>query len=818
MKKVSALLLLFSWFFNSPATRAQNSGVLVGSVKDKATQEALVGATIRVEDAGLGAVTDVEGNFRIAGIPPKTYTISATYPGYAPLSRYNIVVTTGNAAILNFELEASGSTLGEVVVSENRSVKIASIETPLSIQNLSVEEIKSNPGGNFDISRVVQALPGVGGTDGSSGGFRNDLIIRGGAPNENVYYLDGVEIPVINHFTTQGAAGGPTGILNVTFIEDVTLASSAFHARYDNPLSSVLQFRQRDGNPERFQGNVRLSGTETALTGEGPIGSKTTFLVSARRSYLQFLFNLIGLPIRPNYWDFQYKITHKFDAKTTLTSLGVGAIDEFSFAAPKDATPENLYVLSSVPGINQWNYTQGFTFKRLIDDGFWNLTFSRNMFDNRLDQFSDNFDGNQSDESKRILGLNSQEIENKLRFDFNRYAGDWKWSFGAGVQYVKFNNTTFARIQPEVRDSTGDLVQPEITANFSTAIDFIKFGAFGQINRSFFGERLGVSFGLRADGNTFTDSGADLFKTLSPRLSASYAVARNWKINASVGRYFKIAPYTALGFRDDNGVLVNKDLPYTRADHYVAGLEYLPTPTLRFTVEGFFKQYGDYLVSARDGISLANQGGGFGVIGNERLLPTGTGEAWGAEFFVQQKLNKRLFFVGSYTLFWTKFSGADGRLTPSAWDNRHLVAVTTGYKFRRNVELGVKFRFQGGVPYTPLDLDASRRNYATLGVGTLDFARLNSERLDNFSQLDIRLDKKWNFRRTTFDLFLDVTNVLASVAPQAPTYTFQRNADNTAFATTDGQALRADGSNAIQILLGEEAGSPLPTIGFTFEF
>ena len=117
-------------------------------------------------------------------------------------------------------------------------------------------------------------------------------------PNENVYYLDGVEIPVINHFATQGAAGGPTGILNVSFIEDATLASSAFHARYDNPLSSVLQFRQRDGNPERFQGNFRLSGTEAALTAEGPLSAKgrTTFLASARRSYLQFLFQALDLP------------------------------------------------------------------------------------------------------------------------------------------------------------------------------------------------------------------------------------------------------------------------------------------------------------------------------------------------------------------------------------------------------------------------------------------------------------------------------------------------------------------------------------------
>ncbi|HNE29104.1 MAG TPA: TonB-dependent receptor, partial [Saprospiraceae bacterium] len=356
---------------------AQNTGTLTGSVKDKLTQEALIGVTIRIDDANLGGQTDMEGNFRIAGIRPGSYNIEASYLGYAPQTRYNVVITTGNANQLNFELEPDSKTLGEVVVAENRSVRIATVETPLSIQNLSVEEIKSNPGGNFDISRVVQALPGVGGVAGTGAGFRNDLIIRGGGPSENVFYLDGVEIPVINHFTTQGAAGGPTGMLNVSFIEDATLASSAFNARYDNTLSSVLQFRQRDGNPERLQGNVRIGASETAFTLDGPLGKKngkTTFLASARRSYLQLLFEAIGLPIRPDYWDFQYKLTHKIDAKTTLTALGVGAIDEFYFEAPKETTPENLYILSSVPGVNQWNYTQGFALKRLIDNGFWNLT------------------------------------------------------------------------------------------------------------------------------------------------------------------------------------------------------------------------------------------------------------------------------------------------------------------------------------------------------------------------------------------------------------------------------------------------------------
>jgi len=817
--RFSTLIALF--FFQVGALQAQNTGTLTGTVKDKLTQEALIGVSIKLDGTEIGTATDLDGNFRISGIPPKAYNVVATYIGYAAQTKFNVVITTGNANQLNFELEPDGKALGEVLVSVNRSVRIASAETPLSIQNLSVEEIKSNPGGNFDISRVVQALPGVGGVAGTGGGFRNDLIIRGGGPSENVFYLDGVEIPVINHFTTQGAAGGPTGMLNVSFIEDATLATSAFNARYDNTLSSVLQFRQKDGNPERIQGNVRVSASETALTLEGPLGKKngkTTFLASARRSYLQLLFEAIGLPIRPDYWDFQYKVTHKINAKTTFTALGVGAIDDFYFEAPKDATAENLYILSSVPGVNQWNYTQGFALKRLIDNGFWNLTFSRNMLDNQLDQFADNTDGKQKDETKRILGIQSQEIENKLRFDFNRYAGAWKFSAGAMGQYVKYNNDSYTRLRSEIRDSSGNVIQPAAEIRFNTAIDFFKFGLFGQINRTFFNERLGLSAGIRADGNSFTDDGANLLKTISPRFSASYAFAPKWKVNASVGSYFKTPLYTVLGYRDDAGVLVNKDQPYLRSDHYVAGLEFLPTRVLRLTLEGFYKQYEDYPVSAFNGISLANQGGGFGILGNEKVLAVGKGEAYGMELFAQQKLNKNLYFTGSYTLFWSKFSNRDGELISSAWDNRHLVSLLAGYKFRRNWELGVKYRWQGGVPYTPLDLDASRLNYASIGTGILDNSRLNTLRLGNFNQMDLRVDKKWNFKRVTLDVFVDIQNILNAVSPAPPNYTFQRTSDGSAFVTTDGKALMADGSNAIPILLENTEGSLLPSVGIVVEF
>ncbi|MBX9781843.1 MAG: TonB-dependent receptor [Chitinophagaceae bacterium] len=796
---------------------AQGTGRISGTVVDKATQKPLSSVSVTLT-GGRGTITDSNGVFRITGIELKTYNIDFSLVRYKPQTLFNIVINAGNENNYTIEMEPNAASLSEVVVKANkRTVRAATLETPLSVQRLTTEEIKSNPGGNFDISKVIQTLPGVGGGQGG-GGFRNDIIIRGGAPNENVFYLDGIEIPVINHFQTQGSAGGPQGILNVSFIEDVKLSSSAFDARYDNAMSSVFQFKQKNGNPNKLQGNFRLSATEVAATLEGPLSKnkKTTFLASVRRSYLELLFSAIDLPIRPNYWDFQTKITHQINKKTTLSFIGIGAIDEFKFAPVKNATPEKLYVLNSNPIINQWNYTFGISLKRLVQNGFVNMALSRNSFENDIEQYEDN---QLQLPSQRTLLYKSNETENKFRIDVNKNKNGWKIAYGAMVQLADFTNNTFSVIRKEIKDSNGAVVQPPVIINFKSPLNnFRKMGAFAQVSKRFFDNRLGLSAGLRTDMNTFTTDGMNALQTLSPRISFSYVLADKWTANASVGRYFKIPPYTILGFADNNNVLVNKNSKYLASNHYTAGVEYLPNDNLRFTAEGFYKHYDNVPVSVRDGISLSNLGSDFNVLGNEAVATNGKGRAYGFEFFAQKKLTKRFFGILSYTFYRSEYSGANQIFLPSSWDNRQLLSITWGYKFPRNWELGLKFRYQGGAPFTPFDEAASRINYLSRGQGVLDFARLNSVRLNGFNSSDVRIDKKWNFKKTTIDLFLDVTNWYGAKNAASPSYTFKRNAANTAFLTTNGLALKQDGSNAIPLLLKNEDVSITPTIGLIVEF
>jgi len=757
-------------------------------VIDGQTAEPLIGVTVQIGRGASGTVTDLDGNYELTGITPGSYNISASYLGYETSTRSNVIVQSKGNDAINFELRETQTDLETVVVTANPFQ--TSRTTPLSLQRLSPDEIKTYPGGNNDIAKVVQSLPGI---QGSVAGFRNDVIIRGGAPNENVYYLDGIEIPNINHFSTQGSAGGPVGLLNVDFIEGVELASSAFDARYDNPLSGVLQFDQRVGNRRERQTNLRISASEAALTTEGPLlkkdktESNTSYLLSVRRSYLQFLFAAIGLPIRPDYWDYQYKINHEIDDYNTVYLTGIGSIDDFTVEADEEFEPERLAQLEQVPIIKQWSTTSGIGWKRRLKNGkgLMTTTASINVLDNTFSRYEDN-----EAQTGLLLETASRETEQKLRYDYTRFVGNWSVTGGGNLVRAIYDNRT------------EDLLRDQ---QFSTDLDFLRFGLFGQASTTVWDGKLDISLGLRMDGNTFTDDGANPLRTLSPRASLSYRLdeAGTWRVNATAGRYFKIQPYTVLGYRNTAGELANRDVDYTSSNHLGAGLEHRIAGFGKLSVESFYKQYGNYAISVADGVSLANKGADFSVLGNEEVVTTGEGRSYGVEFLYQQKLYKNFYAIAALTLYRSEFTGLDGVYRPSTWDSRQLFSLTGGYKAPRNWEISGRYRFVGQSPFAPTDVDASLETYP---VFILDYDNLGDNRLENFQQLDIRIDKKWNFRALSLNVFLEVQNVLGAVAPAPPSFGLDR--------TETGELV----SPTSLIVIPEDEGSFLPSFGLAVDF
>ena len=774
--------------FNSILSIAQNSGKLTGKILDKQTQLPLEGAIIILENTAMGIATDANGYFSLEDIPTKSYNITVSYLGYQTQTIYNVIVKTFGTPSLQVLLEESSNELDEVVLFQ--SPFRSSIESPLSTQTFSAVEIETYPGGNNDITKVIQSMPGI---SPSIGGFRNDIIIRGGAPNESVYYLDGIEIPNINHFSTQGSSGGPVGLLNVSFVREVSLSSSAFGAEYDNPLSGVLSFEQREGNAERFGGNFRFGASEAALTLEGPLFRKdkskpspTTLLFSVRRSYLQFLFELIGLPIRPDYWDFQWKLNHEIDAYNTLTFLGIGSIDDFSVKSPDDFDEEQQAAIDQVPIIQQQTRTMGISWKRKFKNGKGLMTTA--ISSNRLQNIFSRYKNN-AEKTGLLFQNDSYEQETKLRFQTLHYLKYWKIAGGFNVQQSDYGNDT-----------------KSLLYNYNTTINFMKYGFFGKAERTFANNRLGISFGLRADTDTFSE-GSTMMDNLSPRLSFSYNLTadQQWKLNASIGRYFKIPTYTMLGYQDSSGVFVNKDAKYTRSDHLVTGIEFTPGKASRITLEGFYKKYDQYPVSVIDGVSLANKGGGFEVLGNEEIISNGIGKTYGLEALYQQKLTKNFYGVFAYTFFHSRFTGISGHYLPSVWDSRHLISFSGGYKLKRNWEVSARFRFSGKTPYVLTDLDATLTSYPEI---ILDYQSLGDVYLDPFAIADIRFDKKWNFKAYSLNFYFEVQNFLANANPRPDEYGLKR----------DEKGVEMIPRSLVKVNTEERSSIPIPSFGFVVDF
>lgn len=798
----TTLIIVFLSYYSI----SQENGIIKGRVFDPISNEGVPFANVVIQGTSTGSVTDFDGNYEIKELKPGLYNLSASSVGYETKVEYEIQTFNNKPAFINIELNPASELLEAVEVTASPFSKRE--EAPVSMRTIGVSEIERNPGGNRDISRVIQSLPGVS----SPPSFRNDIIIRGGAPNENRFYLDGIEVPNINHFATQGSSGGPVGLINVNFIKEVNFYSAAFPANRGNAMSSVFDFALKEGNPEKIKANITVGSSDYGLTLDGPIGKNITYIFSVRRSYLQFLFAALRLPFLPIYNDAQFKVKTKLNSKNEITLIGLGALDQFEInkgvndgVEDPETLERNQFILGNIVTNEQWNYTVGASYKHFAESSFQQVVVSRNHLDNSAVKY---FNNDESIESNKILDYRSQEIENKIRLEHTWRGSGWKWNVGAGYENALFTNRTFNRFV-----TAGG---QQITADFRSELIVNKYTMFTQISKGFIADRLKISFGIRSDITDFNKQMGNPLDQLSPRLSGSYLFAPKWSVNASVGRFYQLPPYTIMGYRDNAGNLVNKQngISYIQCDHAVLGIEYLPFTNTKISVEGFYKVYDNYPFLTGDSISLANLGSDFGVIGNDPATPTSAGRAFGAELLLQQKLTKGFYGILAVTLVKSEFTDKNGKFKPSAWDNGQIVTLTAGKKFKRDWELGARFRYLGASPYTPFDVALSSKttNWDLRGVGLRDYDQLNTERTGAVHQLDMRLDKRWFFAKWSLNLYLDIQNVYNFQAPLAPSITVVRDEDGNPILDN------ADATLYQMKEIQNFSGTLLPSIGIIIEF
>lgn len=783
---IFSLLLSFGW--------AQN-GSIKGKIADAKNNDPIPFANVIVEGTQIGSTSDLDGNFIITGLQPGYVNLRVSYVGYKTKISSDVLVSNSKTPYIEIELEPQEKELQEVVVKVDYLEKKE--ESPLSMQSIGTKEIESNPGSNRDISRVIQSFPGVGSTPS----FRNDVIIRGGGPSENRFFLDGVEIPVLNHFSTQGASGGPIGIINADFIRSVDFYSSSFPADKYNALSGMLDFRLKDGNKDKTEVQVSLGASEAALTLDGPIGKNTSYIFSVRRSYLQFLFSAIGLPFLPTFNDYQFKLKTNFDAKNQLTIISLGSLDHMKLnTGIENPDPSQQYLLAQIPVNNQWSYTIGGVYKHFFENGYHSFVLSRNMLDNEFYKYPDN-----NENERKIFDYHSQEIENKFRYEFNLRKGGIKYNISANLEYAKYNNQTSQALY--LQDSL-------LYLDYQTDFNLLKYGLSAQATKTIFNERLLISLGLRLDGNDYNSNTSNPLNQFSPRLALSYSLTDQFKVNAGVGRYFQQSAYTTMGFRDNSGDLINKNtVQFIGANHYNAGVEYRFQSPMTLSVEGFFKDYFNYPIDLITGASLANQGADYSsVYGATPATFTGSGQAIGFE--VLQRISLADFnLLAAYTFVRSKFTDINGDLIPSAWDSKHLITITASKEFKRNWRAGLKWRFVGGLPYTPYDLTKSANIVAWNANGQpyYDYTQLNALRFASFHQLDIRVDKNFFFNKWSLMLYLDIQN-LYNFKAEGQDYIVRALNEDGSYQTTN------NGQDYVLESISNTSGTILPTFGVMVKF
>ena len=763
-----------------------------GRIIDRLTRESIpYAAVVIVGVEGSGTLSDSTGVFTLENVRPGIVQFSAIQLGYRTVvtPEYKITPYT---PFIEIEMEQDPDELAASTVKPSPFLR--SVESPVSVRVISLGDIDRIPGANKDIARIVRSYPGV---SYSPIGYRNDLIVRGGGPSENSFFIDGIEIPNINHFATQGASGGPVSILNSDLIREISFYTGSFPANRGGALSSVMDITLKDGNPDKQAFKAVIGASEVGASASGHIGNNTTYIASVRHSYLQLLFRLLGLPMLPNYIDGQFKSRTRIDSRNEIAFIALAGFDNMKLSDDPDDKGDE-YLLSYLPVLKQETFTIGASYKHFSDRHIQTYSLSYSYLNNRSRKYLDN---DESVGDNLILYSSGLEGKVQMRFENRSYYGAWTVREGAEFYFRHYDTDVYRRSRSG------------IPLDYGTGLSFFGGGVFVSADYKSPGGKLNASAGLRTDAASYSANTASFWKQFSPRASVSYLPWKNWSFNASAGFYHQLPPITALSFRDAEGGLANKDLDYMRVISTAVGADWKFRDRLFIGLEGFYKQFMDIPLSLETGVPLTCTGADYGSIGEEMLVSSSSGRAYGVELLVRWLIPDKLSLVGSATLYKSEYKSAkDADYIPSAWDNRFILNVSGVYDLPRYWSIGMKVSAIGGSPYTPYDEDASSLKvvWDAAGRPVYDYTKYNQSRLDPYYQIDLRVDKNFYFRKWTLGLYVDLQNVTFSKIRQPDAY------------LSTGEILNPDSLPLEQRYALETlelwSGTIVPAVGVTFEF
>jgi outer membrane receptor for ferrienterochelin and colicin len=716
-------LLAFMLLVSAAAFGAvQQPGTIKVTVVDKHSHEPLGGATVRVAGLPLGASTDTSGRFTIAGVPVGLHSIEIRLLGYRAVTRTDIDVTPGRVVTVEMELQESTLETEGVTVS---SGYFQALETaPAGTVAFNAQEIRRSPGSANDVSRILMVLPSVSAVADNA----NDLAVRGGAPMENAFLVDGIPVPNINQFPVQGSTGGPIGILNVDFIDNVDFLTSGFPAAYGDRTSSVVDIRLRNGNADQTVGKAFLNFAGFGGEAEGPLSSGS-WMVSASKSYLDLLVGAIGTGVAPQYGDVQGKAEFELSPSQRLTILDVFGQSRIDFTKSVARDDGQRYY-----GLNKnLQNTLGAAWRAIWSPSFTSLTtlsFSGTRYQGNFFKISNDAMALASDNTEQSFAIRSIHTlvfdrENRIEFgvEARKEAGRFSYTSVGDTNRLGALDPTYV--------VSRDIASPK-AALFAT---FTVSPLDGFI----------VSLGARG---SWYDRNATMLA--EPRVGLSYAATEVLTLKANAGIVHQDVPLIVLSSGSFNA------LGQIEAIHAGLGIEYRLSADTRMTVEGYDKEYQNMPLDPADPtLSVVDQS-----VFNQRFTPhqslVSTGKAWtrGIEFMLQKKMAKDLYGLVSASVFRSRYEDATGTWRDRIYDNQYIFSVVGGYKPEGTWEYGVRWSYAGGAPYTPFDPVASR----AANTGIIDQSRILADRYPAYHSLNLRVDKKFYFERHVLDVYLSVWN------------------------------------------------------------
>lgn len=769
--------ILFSFNSFSQATYTQT---VRGQVVDKVSSVGLPGVVVRLKNDSTKkhvATTDANGNFKIEGIPVGRRAFIVSLIGYNTLPLNDIIVSSGKETFLNIELEESLVQMDEVVVNADEQKDVVTNMQAVNVKTFSIEETERYPGSRQDPARMASNFAGVQGTNDS----RNDIVVRGNSPSGLLWRLEEIDIPNPNHFAVAGSAGGPTAIINNKYLANSEFYTGAFPANYGNALGGVFDLKMRNGNNQKHERTFQFGLLGTELSVEGPINKEkgSSYFVNYRYSTLKMLSGLnikLGTSAVPQYQDGAFRFNFPTKKAGVFSLSGIGGMSTIKIIlSTQTERPKELYgdlnrdqYFASNMGVVILNHSYSFNSRTLMKTSLAYSGQGLNV-DHYLVLRDKSFKPN--DTLPQILGYDFLETKSTLAW-YIKYKMNAKNSFKAGFFVNAFHVDFYDQVKINSRYDT--IAQHIIDKPFKTRInskaDFYLVQPYIAFVHKF-NEKWSTNLGVFAQYLTLSNSWV-----VEPRASLRCQFKSNQSLSLAYGMHSQMQP-TYLYFATPDSLVRegkvysnpgkiqdNKNLGFSKSQHAVLGYDLQISKYFRTKVEAYYQYLWDIPVYAvPSSVSLLNRGASF-----NRFFPIytmenkGTGYNYGLEFTLEKIFSKHYFFLYSASLFDSKYTASNGKTFDTDFNGQYMMNLLAGLEYeigkskKNSINVSTKFTYGGGKRYSPVDIAASN---AVMDV-VADNDKVNTLQFNPYNRLDLRIAYKINKKKATYEIALDLVNIM----------------------------------------------------------